>query len=324
MHVTVNQHETAELGQLQTVSFEPNNPAKGELGLYFGGINARIGTLDTFAASHALADCLGIKVLFVERPGDGSSTLPAKPSLRKAYERHGYPVIADAVLEAVMPQPIAEKVCVAGVSLGAQHASETARAIGPSNHSVLLFDSGGLRQREFPPLGVSRYLTYLPVEAVAVARGRAASIEQAYGRDGMGKQFQEFLENNPEVVNRTTKEGDRHTKVSLARELGRMTSGQGIFDVALLLEQALEDQRPFELRASRSAVRKYIDPRTPEHMNSLLDQLDARWLPDEQIAMGVRYGFDQCGPRWHNAASSPAAVKRLVGTSIDDLARRLR
>lgn len=323
MEVTSHFIETEDLGSLHFTRFVPPHATAQDLGIHFGGVNSRIATVDTFGTAYIMASDRGMIVDVVDRPGNGSSTLPENSNLREDYMRFGFVAVRDAIMEAQTEDDTfknASRLHASGMSLGGQVAVQYLDGVDRAG-SATLFDSAGLRLKAPKIEAVGRYFFYvLGIELVADKLGRKQSVGDAFSQErGMLEAYTEFMETYQE--NMPEQKGAGKAEFL---ELCRLAEGTGPDLAVSLLQDALDDGRPFELRASRSGARVISDNRSVKVINQKFEEFDEANPGVNQPGSAVRYGFSQDGSWWHSLAIAPEAIRRLILPSIDRLRPRLR
>lgn len=324
MEVISHLVEASDLGRLHVVRFTPSTASGDDLGIHFGGYRSRIDTVDTFGAAYTIASVRNMVVDLIERPGNGLSTLPESSHLRKDYMRFGFVAVCDAIKEAQAKDVTfksARRLHVSGMSLGGhvavQYLDGNKRA-----SSATLFDPSGLRHRASKTEAFGRYLLAsaleIPVGMVRLKPGVEAIFQQEHE---LYESYHEFLKANPHLIKPTKQKGADKAEF---REACRPADGAGVDSAISLMQEALDDGREFELRASRSGARLISDHRSVEVINQKLSQFDVANPGVNQPGSPVRYGFSQDGPWWHSLAIAPVAVRKLIETPIDQLQTRLK
>lgn len=324
MEVTPRLIEAEDLGQLHIIRFTPVGALSDDLGIHFGGYRSRIGTPDTFGAAYVLARERNMVVDVIDRPGNGLSTLPESSSLREEYMRFGFVAVRDAIMDAQAEDKLfknARRLHVSGMSLGGQVAVQYLDGIERAG-SATLFCSAGLRHKASEAEAFGRYLLASAIEVLIEKAKFKPEVEAVFRQeDELYAAYEKFLEDNPRLRKPPKQEDAAKTEF---REACRPADGMGVDSAISLLQDALDNDRKFELRASRSGSRAISDHRSIGVINQKLSEFDATNPGVNQPGSLVRYGFSQDGPWWHNLAIAPDAIRKLINTPLDQLHNRLR
>lgn len=326
MEIVSHSVDTDDLGSLHFTRFTPPNASTADLGLHFGGVNSRIDTIDTFGVAYILATERNMIVDVVDRPGNGRSTLPESTSLHADYMRHGFVAVQESIMEAQSRDEVyqkAKRLHASGMSLGGQVAVQYLNGVGERASSATLMDSAGMRLKASRIEAVSRYFFYLlVVEPLAGKVAGKPSVEDVFSQEN---DLIDSHANFMEVYSRlshTPKQKDAGK--AEFRELCRLADGTGPDLAVSLLQAAVDENRSFELRASRSGARIISDNRSVDFINKTFDDFDRVNPGMNRPNAPVRYGFSQDGPWWHSLAIAPDAVRNLINPPINQLQDRLK
>lgn len=322
MEVTSGFLETADM-RLHITTFTPPNVSNQDVGVIFAGYQGRFATIDSFGAAYIVAAEGRMPVCAIDLPGKGSSPLPECPILRADYRKFGFVGIRDAVVATQSTDEVfkgASRVHATGLSQGGAQAVMYLAAQGDRAASAMLIDSGGMRSRANKFFGGSIYSGYIAAQTIAGKLNLKPTIESLYAHESEIMQaYNLFLKQNPKVkVNPEMSPESR--KIEMA-ELARLAEGRGVAELIALMEMAIKNEAPLEVRVSRSPIRKFTDKASVEVINQALDNFDTANRGQTFAQCGFLQTHDY---PWHDLAFAPNAVRDLTTRPFDSLSPRLK
>lgn len=307
------------IGSMHTVVFEP--PTKSTRHMIMpNSLAGNILTPDGFGIPYLLAKS-GIRVVYVEFPGSGHSTMPEDSYLRRDYLRHGVTALGDAVGESLlsadklMPIP-GDYVMLGGFSLGAIRAATLLPSFGTRSEALVSADSAGFGS-DVSLRNARRYRSHL-----------ASSAEYMNIQGESVEGFFATALPALEVYRETSYEELKY------RRVGKLVTGielRGIFDsmnditlenLRKRLAVITSEEDSFELRAGFVSRTYTLNKPVVNEANQSFDEFE-RTAKENDIDFKI--GLVQGGwyGQWHDQAIHPDRFMRLIQEPISQMQNRL-
>lgn len=213
----------------------------------------------------------------------------------------------------------AKRIDVGGSSLGGYTATLYGQEIGDRLASVTTVDAPG-NSSVFVPVGVLRFDGYYLVEAIANRLKLKESIDGKWAeRPDIVDALKEYKRNNPDIPEPPRIKAIDRTAEQV--EVLRPTKGAAAKALRQILWSAAEDERVFEYRAQMSLMRFLTDHQSITQTNAIVNEFEQEFPENQTVRYGFLQGLDLGW--WHDSASTPGVIERLINTPVSKLRKRL-